>query len=36
LLLARGLDTLKMDLVAMKLLRHSDPRKQAFAWLSEH
>jgi hypothetical protein len=24
-----------MDLVAMKLLRHSDPRKQALAWLSE-
>ena len=32
-LLARGLDRLGMDLAAMKLLRPSDPRKQALAWL---
>ena len=32
-LLARGLDTLKMDFAGMKLLRSSDPRKQALAWL---
>lgn len=32
-LLARGLDSLKMDLAAMKLLRPCDPRKQALAWL---
>ena len=32
-LLARGLDILGMDLAAMKLLRPSDPRKQALAWL---
>ena len=32
-LLARGLDRLGMDLGAMKLLRPSDPRKQALAWL---
>jgi hypothetical protein len=32
-LLARGLDRLGMDLAAIKLLRCSDPRKQALAWL---
>ena len=32
-LLARGLDALGIDLAAMKLLRPSDPRKQALAWL---
>ena len=32
-LLASGLDTLVMDLAAMKSLRPSDPRKQALAWL---
>jgi hypothetical protein len=32
-LLARGLNSLGMDLAAMKLLRPSDPRKQALAWL---
>jgi hypothetical protein len=32
-LLTRGLGTLGMDLAAMRLLRPSDPRKQALAWL---
>jgi deoxycytidylate deaminase len=32
-LLARGLNSLGMDLAAMKLLRPSDPRKQALACL---
>jgi hypothetical protein len=32
-LLTRGLEVLGMDLASTRLLRHSDPRKQALAWL---
>jgi hypothetical protein len=32
-LLTRGLDILGMELAAMRMLRPSDPRKQALAWL---
>jgi hypothetical protein len=32
-LLTLGLEVLGMDLASTRLLRHSDPRKQALAWL---